>query len=278
MMGVLVEAISVVIRVEALLVAYSDDCEKFYTILRQVGSVHKAARVMKDLRYLLTRAVNFDRIPKNPALAVKVKQPPARRQTWTEGQVYEVIRIGWEMGFHGAATTIAIMYDTSFRPGDTRTLTCEQVITDDGDPRIEQVQDKTDEPHFAPLWPETVALIERYKAEMGIAWVPTATLIRTRRGRPYTKDRLSRDIRIIMRAAGIPDAVQARDLRRTASMERAKADSTEYELASGTGHSFAYGSRMRDTYNPRSFDAAKSAQDKRRRNRKRPGDGKALAE
>ena len=170
------------------------------------------------------------------------------------------------------------MYDTSFRPGDTRTLTCEQVITDDGDPRIEQVQDKTDEPHFAPLWPETVALIERYKAEMGIAWVPTATLIRTRRGRPYTKDRLSRDIRIIMRAAGIPDAVQARDLRRTASMERAKADSTEYELASGTGHSFSYGSRMRDTYNPRSFDAAKRAQDKRRRNRKRPSDGKALAE
>lgn len=260
------------------------DCETFYTNLRVLGSVHKAARVMKDFRYLLARAMKFDpMIIKNPALAFKVKQPQARRQTWREDQVHQAIRTAWDMGLDGAAVAIAIMYDTSLRPGDVRALTCGHVVAyfdSEGRTRhrIELVQAKTGRPHMAPLWPETFDLIERYKAERGIAWAPTATLIRTRRGLPYTKDRLARDIRGVLRAAGIPDAVQARDLRRTASMERAKGGSTEYEIASSTGHSFAYGSRMRDTYNPLSFDAAERAQDKRRRNKKGSGDGKSLAE
>jgi hypothetical protein len=35
-----------------------------------------------------------------------------------------------------------------------------------------------------------------------------------------------------------------------------------YELASGTGHSIGTSQQILDTYNPLSYDAAKSAQDK----------------
>ncbi len=54
-----------------------------------------------------------------------------------------------------------------------------------------------------------------------------------------------------------------RDLRRTASKERADGGASAHELASGSGHSIAKGSEILDVYNPPSFTAAKSAQDKR---------------
>ncbi len=149
---------------------------------------------------------------------------------------------------------------TSLRPGDIRTLTCGQVQND----RITLTQAKTGRVQHCPLYPETKALIDRYKASMGVSMMPGVVLVRSRRGRPYQKDRLARDVRIILRAVGVPDAIQLRDLRRTASKERAEAGATEAELASSTGHSIEHGSKILDTYNPRSFEQAKAAQDKRR--------------
>ena len=77
-------------RLEAITPA---DCEKFYDILREQGSVHKAARVVKDLRYLFNRAIRQRLVTFNPALAFKVRQPPPRHQTWTETQVMDAIEI-----------------------------------------------------------------------------------------------------------------------------------------------------------------------------------------
>jgi integrase len=237
-----------------------DDVERFYSALRRKGSVHKAARVMKDLRYLLNRAMRLELVTRNAALAIRVEQPKARQVVWKPEQVQHAIDKAWGAGFQGAAVALAIAYDTSLRPGDIRTLTSEQVRED----RITLTQAKTGRVQHCPLYPETKALIGRYTASLGVSGLPGAYVVRTRRGRPYTKDRLARDIRIILRAAGIPDAVQLRDLRRTASKERAEAGATEAELASSTGHSIKRGSEILETYNPRSFEQAQSAQDKRR--------------
>ena len=49
--------------------------------------------------------------------------------------------------------------------------------------------------------------------------MPAALVIRTRRGRPYTKDILAKDIRTVRRLAGLPGDLQLRDLRRTATIE-----------------------------------------------------------
>jgi integrase len=237
-----------------------DAIERFYSALRRKGSIHKSAKVMKDLRYLFNRALRLDLVTRNPALAIRVKQPKARQVVWKAEQVKHAIQKAWDDGFTGAAVALAIAYDTSLRPGDIRALTYEQVQDD----RITLTQSKTGSVQHCPLYPETKALIDRYKASLGVSMLPGAALVRTRRGRPYKKDRLARDVRIILRAAGVPDAIQLRDLRRTASKERAEAGATEAELASSTGHSIEHGSRILDTYNPRSFEQAKSAQDKRR--------------
>ena len=130
------------------------------------------------------------------------------------------------------------------------------------------VQAKTQRPIHAPLYPETVDAIRAYIDHLGAIPLPSSPLIRTRRGRPYAKDRLARDCRIVFRLAGIPDAVQLRDLRRTVSVEEAEAGATSAEITAGRGWSHRTGVKMQDTYAPPSFAMAKAAKDKRRKNKK----------
>jgi hypothetical protein len=119
------------------------------------------------------------------------------------------------------------------------------------------------------LWSSTVRLLGLYKSKLGAVPLASATVLRTRRGKPYTKDRLTRDVRAVLRKAGIPDELRLSDLRRTASKERAEAGASEAELAAGGGWSIERGAAILDVYNPRTYEMAASAQAKRR-NKTRP--------
>ncbi len=70
--------------------------------------------------------------------------------------------------------------------------------------------------------------------------------------------------------AGIPDALQLRDLRRTATIEEAESGATEKELAASRAWSTKHAARMLDVYAPNSFAMVKAGHDKRPRNLKGP--------
>ncbi len=250
-----------------------EQCEKFYDNLREQGSVHKAARIVKDLRYLFNRAIKQRTLVHNPAHGFAVKQPPPRQITWTEDQVVRVIDLAWKEGFHGISVAITIMYDTSLRPGDVRALTVGQIGAD----RVILTVAKTNTEAMLPLWDETVDRIRRYLAEMDATLLPSATLIRTRFGRPYGEKNFINQARRIMRKAGIPDAYQLRDIRRTAMTERADAGSTIAEIATSGQHSIRHGYKTADTYIVPSFNRAKTAQDKRREHKARSKVGNGVA-
>ena len=84
-------------------------------------------------------------------------------------------------------------------------------------------------------------------------------------GTTLSRHNFAKRFREICQEASISGELQFRDLRRTASKERAEAGASEYQLAAGGGWSIERGSQILDTYNPRSFEAAAKAQDKRRR-------------
>ena len=240
--------------------------EKFYTALRKHKSVSKAQRIMKDLRFIFNRLENQGVISFNPTRSTRVKEPPSRTTIWSADMVADVVMKAEEMDMLGAGCAFMIAYDTSLRPGDIRMIRAEQLSST----HIALIQAKTGRPQYAPIWPETYDLIQRYLASTGLEMHPGAILLRTPtthgryRGIAFTKDRLTRDVRKIMDAAGVPKSLQMRDLRRTASVERAEAGATAAELAAGTGHSIEKSQRILDTYNPASFTMAKNAQDKRR--------------
>ena len=64
--------------------------------------------------------------------------------------------------------------------------------------------------------------------------------MRTRRGRPFTKDILAKDIRKVREKLGIPSGLKLADLRRTAWTEMANKGATVPELAASAGWSIGY--------------------------------------
>ena len=129
------------------------------------------------------------------------------------------------------------------------------------------VQAKTGREISCPLAPETVAMIEALRAKAGVVPLATAPIIRGLHGRRYLKDNFTHRFRDICRAAGLPDHLQFRDLRRTAETEVMEGGATVSEAAAMTGHSIAHTSRMADTYTVLNERMARNAQAKRNKGR-----------
>jgi site-specific recombinase XerD len=242
------------------------NCEKFYDILREQGSVHKAARVIKDLRYLFNRAIRQRLIVHNPALAIKVKQPTPRRTMWRADDVLEVIKVAWDEGYRGLAVGISILYDTSMSPVDLRKLSYNDIRGDHT--FLERA--KSGRGQYAVYSPETIELIASYQQEASFQVLPTTPLVRTRRGRPYSKDRLARDFRIIADKVGLPKNLQMRDLRRTAHTERLEGGAHPQEARAAIGNSVDRNKTLDDTYSVYSLDMAREAERKRREHKTGP--------
>ncbi len=75
-----------------------DACRAFYDALREQGSVHRAARVMKWLRYLFNFAMRYQRADSNPTFAVRIKHPQAREALWSKDQIKALISKANEVG------------------------------------------------------------------------------------------------------------------------------------------------------------------------------------
>lgn len=241
-----------------------DHCREFYDVLREQGSVHRAGKVMKWMRYLFNFGLRYQLVDSNPTMAVRIKHPKSRRQVWDESEIRDVMTKAIEMDRPCIALAVQIAYDTSLRRSDILSLAWEQF---DGE-SLWLKQGKTGNEQRVPLWPETVATIEAAKVSGGAVPMKTAAIIRGPHGRRYTSHNFSHRFRDICREAGVPDELQFLDIRRTASKERAEAGASEAELAASTGHSIERGAQILDVYNPRSYALAKGAQDKRLRNKK----------
>jgi hypothetical protein len=98
----------------------------------------------------------------------------------------------------------------------------------------------------------TLRLIERYKRNIGgtVELHPDAPLLRKpKNGKPYDGHvYLSKRIRKAMSEAGIGAAIQARDLRRTANLERAEAGATESEQGAAGGWQIGRSPKILSTY------------------------------
>ncbi len=102
---------------------------------------------------------------------------------------------------------------------------------------------------------------------IGVEPLPTALIVQKQKkgGRIRASTSQNRFVRSCVVPRACRCAIQLRDLRRTASKKRADGGATEFELASGKGHSIAKGAQILETYNPHSNTAAKQAQAKRKR-------------
>ncbi len=239
-------------------------CRSFYDALRVQGSIDRAARVMKWLRYCFNFALRYQLSESNPTLAVRIKHPRPRKALWTSEQIQAVITEAREQGRPCIALAVKIAHATALREGDVLALTWGHL---DGD-RLVLDQKKTGKAISCPLSADTIDMIEERRVSEGTIPFATAPIIRGPHGRPYTSNNFQHRFRDICRAAGIPDDLKFMDLRRTTATELAAAGATAAEISSVTGHSIGRSQQILDVYVVGGAEIARHAQAKR--NKRRP--------
>ena len=177
-------------------------CGAFYGALRDQGSVHRAAKVLKWMRYLFNFGLRFQLVDNNPTMAVKIKHSRPRQAVWTTVQIEAVITKAQDEGRPCIALAVQIAYATALRQADVLALTWGQF---EGD-RLVLTQAKTSKDISCPLSSETIAMMQDRR--QGTLPLATAPIIRGPHGRAYKKDNFTHRFRDICRAAGVPDDLQ----------------------------------------------------------------------
>jgi hypothetical protein len=161
----------------------------------------------------------------DPSLLFSNPAPPARQETWREGEVVRLVKRAIRIKYPGLACAIAIAWDTQLSPVDVRKLTPAKMKADGLGSVFHVGRAKTGRAAFGTLSARTERLIRWYLGGLGFEIHVEAPLLRTRgdlrrqRGRyhqggdrgsgrpgmprPYTQNKLGQDFRKV-RAAVFP--------------------------------------------------------------------------
>ena len=170
-------------------------------------------------------------IKSNPFSGLDKMTPPSRRQCWSEKQFYNFIGKAEEMGLSSVGLCALLCMELMQRPGDILSIKWGAYRQREGTWHIRQSKRGVE-----VYVPETKRLRqalnvarrlvkEKTGHNIGELWV-----CQTVTGKRWHRRNFTKAVRRIARAAGLPDDLQIRDLRRTAATEGASAGATPAEL------------------------------------------------
>jgi len=198
----------------------------YYQAVSESHTPYLAYHSVKVLRVVWGQGIRFNLVKSNPFSKMKLKGLQSRQTLWEPEEVDRFIQASDEIGYPSVGTLALMCYYLCQRPGDMRKLTWSHL----NDGILEFDQEKTGVP--MELWvPER--LLERLGERRGD---DDPILINDVTGRAHTRWSYYKQAAEVRKAAGLPDELQLRDLRRTGATEMAEAGSTEDELRSITGH------------------------------------------
>jgi integrase len=203
--------------------------DKVYDAVREQFSVHRANGVCKILRRIWFTGRRGFLSPNavNPFAQMGLSETPPRVILWEPGQVDEFIAQSDKQGLSSVGTLALLCYHLCQRPGDMRQITWDQYK----DGVFTFVQEKTKAEVKLEASPQLIQRLSGMKQTKDGPIIISETT-----GRPYDMRLYSKYAAKIRQAAGLPEELQLRDLRRTGATELAEAGCTEDELRSVTGH------------------------------------------
>ena len=226
--------------------------DKFYdTMLKHKGR-HRANACCKVMRRVFNVAMRHSRVKTNPFIMQNLKSTPPRMVLWEPEHIQTFISTADDMGHHSVGTIALLCYELCQRPGDMRQLKWDDYNR--GVFTFQQEKTKVQiEIDATPSIIDRLAILERGEPDQAI-------LIDEFNGLPYDRFKYYKLAREIIKAAGLPDHLQLRDLRRTGATELAEHGCTEDELRSITGHK---GREILNTYVRPTRAMARNAMKKR---------------
>ena len=172
------------------------------------------------------------------------------------------------MGYHGLAAVIAVTWDTMFQPGDVRTLTPAQRITDAVGQYFDQTRGKTGRDAIGTLTRRSILVLDAYLVTLPVVLHHDAPIFRNRSGMPYSKDTLGDDFRSVRNAVFSGDKRRLMDMRRSGSVEADAGGVSSEDLSAKMGNSIGQSARLQKTYLPNRVTPARQADEARKRGRR----------
>lgn len=186
--------------------------------MREVGGIHAARKLRKELRRLFAFAMKCGMIDHNPAeLVDKVKQPKGEAKggfhPWNEEEIAQY-RAHWPLGTRERLAMELLLW-TDQRRSDVVRMGKAQIK----DGRIPVTQEKTGKPLWLAMAPQLTEAI--------VAMAPADTspfcFLMTKRGKPFTKESFGNFFRVACNEAGLPHCsahgLRKATLRRMAELE-----------------------------------------------------------
>lgn len=203
--------------------------DKVYDAVREQFSIHRANGVCKILRRIWFTGRRGFLSPNsvNPFAQMGLTETPPRIILWEPEQVDEFMAQADKQGLSSVGTLALLCYHLCQRPGDMRQITWDQYK----DGVFTFVQEKTKAEVKLEASQQLIARLSGMKKTLDGPIIISETT-----GRPYDMRLYSKYAAKIRQAAGLPEELQLRDLRRTGATELAEAGCTEDELRSVTGH------------------------------------------
>ena len=201
--------------------------DKMYDLLRKGWSEHRAVHVCKVLRKIWFVGKRHGKVQSNPFERMGIQGLKNREMLWDPDQVNLLIKKADELGLWSIGTLALLCYHLCQRPGDMR-----QLKWSNFDGQVFRFrQEKTGVDVEIPASPQ---ILQRLEGRFTSADSYIAVCEKT--GDLYDRFLYVKYFRRIRVAAGLPNELQLRDLRRTGATEMAEAGCTEDELRSVTGH------------------------------------------
>lgn len=233
------------------------------------GQAHKALKVWRSL-WKVMRAQGY--VAKDdPSMAVRNHAPRPRYDRWTEGEAVRLVKAAIRKKWLALACIVATIWDTSFQPGDVRTLRDRHLVIPDAGAteslRFDRGREKTGVAAIGTVSRRTHRLVGGYLEAQRVERTAEAFLFLNRFGRPYRDDSLADDFAVLREDVFPGDKRQMRDMRRSGAVEVIAGGGRAEELASKLANSVDESGRLWRTYVPVDKVSVVAADAARRRGR-----------
>ena len=185
---------------------------------------------------LFRYGIQMEHIVLNPFGNIKRKTVKQRKTVWTREQVKQFLDFAYsEFEHRNIGLIIQMTYEWCQRIGDMRMLTWDSVNLDTSILSLEQSKRRAQV--FLPISSELKTMLTQQQEDFGFQpYVAPRPRPVSGKYQPYSLDRMTKQGRLVMKLAGLPDELRLMDLRRTGTTEMVESGVPLPQIMAVTGH------------------------------------------
>lgn len=240
---------------------------RFRLMVEERISLREAHRCIKIWRALwqVAAPLKYCKAQEDPSFGVRNVEPRPRSELWTHLEAIRLAKTAWRYRYTGLAALIAITWDTSFSPVDSRGLTTAHYAAG----TFTLTRAKTGQAAIGTLTRGSQRVLAAYLSSLGMILTPNAPIFRNRSGSPYSKDTLGDDFRTVRAIAfGPSERRTLADFRRSGTVEAIRGGAADGQIAAKMANRFDASATLKKTYAPVDLGAVRAADEARKRGRK----------